>query len=817
MGAEAVRWVGETLANLPRVLRDLGESTISMFGNAPLMLPFSVLGFLLLAYTATLFILAPIAVPYLSLRAWLKSLSQLVERLGWLKPALIAGGMAAASLGLFFLANQQPQRQVFAMLDQPPATLAEAQSLLDRSDSIRKGLLNAYLAPFRYISAEGEVVHVSDIYANTFRMPWERAYSVQRLYETFASPLLYKPVHAPSSTRLQDNRALIEEPQEAARLYQNFFDTPITVAELDTIVRSVRTTWSGDQAESAWQAVDDREVHLQRQEISLHEHGDWAEIELYEAYQNRTADQQEVVYYFNLPESAVLTGVWLGNSPDKSQAFSYQVAPRGAAQAVYREQTRIMKDPALLEQIGPRQYRLRVFPIPPLRITYNERTARSTVEEAPSLHLWLSWREMASGDAWPMPQLAFLRNVYWDDQTIRLQDGQPLQAGADDWLPASLPVSTPTPPQAAHRVDLPNGTSVLAVPASLSETPTLPDGVRIAVVIDRSYSMQQHAGHVAASLEQLRNITGLEQPVDVYLTASPYRGEDPSLVPLDALNEQELLYFGGQNAAQLLAQFDALRSSERSERPYDAVLVLTDSTGYELGASEALPPDTSAPIWVVHAGGAIPLGYDDQTLQAIQSSGGGVAASLDEALERIAVSINAESATSHPENPIVDQVDGYQWVVLPTGQAEAASNAYPQIQVHSSSDPFAALAARRLVLAEMQRQRGTINQVDTLDAIHALALEHPMVTPYSSMIVLVDAQQQAMLDRLSQQSDRYAREFEALGETTPGTPPPLVGVPEPHEWLLLGLAAALLIYLAYTRRERLQLVKLRETSWIRPR
>jgi hypothetical protein len=66
------------------------------------------------------------------------------------------------------------------------------------------------------------------------------------------------------------------------------------------------------------------------------------------------------VYYFSLPESAVITGVWLGDSPDRNQRYEYTVAPRGAAQAVYRNEVRRNMDPALVEQIGPRQYRLRV-------------------------------------------------------------------------------------------------------------------------------------------------------------------------------------------------------------------------------------------------------------------------------------------------------------------------------------------------------------------------------------------------------------------------------------------------------------------------
>jgi putative PEP-CTERM system integral membrane protein len=295
----------------------------------------------------------------------------------------------------------------------------------------------------------------------------------------------------------------------------------------------------------------------------------------------------------------------------------------------------------------------------------------------------------------------------------------------------------------------------------------------------------------------------LEAPVDVYLTASPFRGEEASIVSLEELNPQEIVYFGGQDAAQLIAQFAVLYQANRSERQYEAVIVITDGTGYELGESSEQVSVPPYPVWMVHVGGALPLGYDDQTQEAIQASGGGVTGSLDEALSRIAVSIQARRAADEGKAPLVDLVDGYLWTVLPSAEAAAWIPEGAPVTVHADSDPFAALAARRIILAEMQRNRGVIDQVETLDALHGLAMHYQIVTPYSSMIVLVNFQQEKLLEHLSNLEDRYEREVEGLGDTTPGSPLPLAGVPEPHEWLLIGLAVAFLLYMGYQRYGRL--------------
>jgi putative PEP-CTERM system integral membrane protein len=781
------------LKDIPSFLRSVWQTILEMVRSGLSWIPFTVLGFILVLYTATLFVLSPIAFPWLSLRAWWRELKSMANSQGWLLTSVGVTLVIVASAVLFMFANRQPQRQAFELLSSPPATVQEAEALLKHKESIRAGLVNAYLSPFRYISAQGEVRHISWIYGDVFKLNNEQAFAVQRAYEGVALPLIYEPVHPPLTHHVDDNRAFREEPLEAARLYQRFFDLPIIDGERPTLVNAARATWSSGQAEAAWQAVDDREVHLLQQEVTVSEHGDWAEIEIYEVYQNRTDRNQEVIYYFNLPESAVFTGLWLGNSPDRDQAFVYRVAPRGAAQGVYREQTRRNLDPALLEQIGPRQYRLRIFPVTPMRFTFDANMGRERASDGDPLYLWAAYSTLAVDGAWPLPSLAFKMNVFWDNSTERLVNGEPMDADSEDWLPGVVPALTPIQP-APHRVDLLGGESILALPGSQIDTPQLPADLRLAVVLDRSYSMETYASKVVDALNALQ--AAFPSGVDVYLTASEFRFEPPQVVSLAELDPQGIVYFGGQNPAELLQQFNQLSAA----KDYSAVLVLSDGSAYELGVSDARPQIPTAPLWMVHLGSDIPLGYDDITLQAIQASGGGVTGSLEDALTRIAFSFAENNLPGFEFSATRDLVDGYLWALLPSDQADKIA---PDLAAAPGQDGFTALAARRLVLAEMQRNRGVLDELPTLDRIHALAVENSIVTPYSSMIVLVLPEQHRLLDQLEQSGDRFEREFEELGETTPATPTPLVGVPEPHEWLLISLAAAMLVYYAWTKRSRM--------------
>jgi len=759
-----------------------------------MMLPFALLGILLGLFTATLFIIAPIAVPILYVFNWWRGVQAVALRRKRLFPSLVTAGVGITIVLMFISANQQPQHKAYTLLNNQPKTLEEAKELQKQQGDIRKGLLNAYLAPVRYLSAVGEVGHVRELYQWSFDLSDEAAIKVEQAFEVAARPVLYEPMAPldPEETRADwwNQRALRSEPQEAARLYEAYFDETIFEGERETILNAVKDTWSGDQALLAWQAVDDREILLTQQDINITEHGDWAEVELFEAYQNQTSQRQELVYYFSLPETAVLTGVWLGNSPDREKRSVFRVSPRGAAQQVYREQLQVKIDPALLEQIGPRQYRLRVFPIEPQRWQWEENREERIVTPGAQLYMWLTYTVLADDGDWPLPLLAEKVNVYWDQSSQRTVNSNPIDGESESWLPDSVAATNPVEPT-THQVDFPSGDTVILVPTSSVQISEIPADLRLAVVLDRSRSMEMQSAEVTDALTKLHTVAS---DVDIYLTSSFYRGEQASVAKLAEIAPDQIDYTGGQNAAELLEQFFALSKG----RSYDALFVLTDGTGFQLGGEPADLPVPDAPVWMVHLDGNFPYGYDDATLQVIQASGGGVAGNLDEALLRLAVSLEGAAL---PEGSSLDVVDGYGWL---TNLSDAAISLNTEIVTHEGDDPFVALAARRLILNEMYQHRGKIENLRTLDYLHSLAKEHGIVTPYSSMIVLVNERQQSRLDKLEAQDNRFERESEEMGETAP-SPMEVTGVPEPHEWLLIILGAAILVW--YTWRKRMKLLQ----------
>ena len=137
------------------------------------------------------------------------------------------------------------------------------------------------------------------------------------------------------------------------------------------------------------------------------------------------------------------------------------------------------------------------------------------------------------------------------------------------------------------------------------------------------------------------------------------------------------------------------------------------------------------------------------------------------------------------DRSVVRVVDGYAWTMQP-------------IEVNSDStttdESFAPLAARLLVRSLSKEIED--NNLTQLDAIHAIAKNYKIVTPYSSMIVLVNDEQREALKKAEAEADRFNRKVEDGKENLNKPNNPLsnsTSIPEPSSIFSLIAIALLLI------------------------
>jgi putative PEP-CTERM system integral membrane protein len=717
-----------------------------------------VLALLLYGFSCTLFLGMPSALAALYVQSGYRIINKFASQYG--KKTTFQGTVAVISVWmiLFISFTTQPQVKAFKLLAQPAQTDSARTAVLAQSEVIRTGLLNAYLSSYRYLSPKEDNNHIQTMYRHVFGLPESLCQFLQESYNQLMSPFLYNGSGS--------------DIEKAEKLYAEFFDTPIQKAERKAVQRALQSTAIVDQAKAGVLNINQKKVWLRSQQVSVTEHGDWAEVELYEVYENQTNDVEEILYYFSLPESATITGLWLGDTDERSQRFPFQVSPRGAAQKVYNSQVRRSRpvDPALLEQVGPRLYRLRAFPVPP-KLSFREQ--QNSTERPTHMHLWLTYNVMRQAQGWALPRLAEKRNIYWTKNTQRLGNKEAMATAKDEWLPEFLP-ATDQQPHKVHQVNFPEGYQITAKPLA-REDYTLSQGKRFAVVVDSSRSMSAQVKALTKTFNWL-NQQGFadnsfaNNDADLYITAAA--GKPPQRIDdIRTFNPAKIRFYGTLQYQQMLQQFLHLQG----DTVYDGILLITDEGSYELSEDSKDGLDMPAPLWMVHLG-ALPPAYDDGTLKAIQDSGGGVSTELPEVLQRLAT--KAALAQS-----VVSVVDGYAWSMAKIPSDTPVKNG------------FEPLAARQLAKGLSQQIKG--DNLAQLDAIHAIAKTYKLVTPYSSMIVLVNDQQREALKQAEAETDRFDRKVEDGQEQLNQPNNPLsVAVPEPVNGMIVSsLAIALILFL----------------------
>jgi putative PEP-CTERM system integral membrane protein len=683
----------------------------------------------------------PFGMVFVAQKLWWQNLQQSIlqgrgfanERYGKRQMQALVGGLAIVWLVAFIALQQQPQVEALALLKKQPL---DRQAYLQKSEFLRQGLLNAYLADYRYLRYSDDLT-VFDAY-RWLHLPEPIAQGIQNTYNLVMQPFTY-----------QGNR---EDRQIAANLYAQFFDTPITRGEQNTIRHAVESNFDRSEANAGLLSIDAKRVLLAQQQVTVSPHGDWADVELHETYKNQTLDSQEVFYYFSLPESAAVTGLWLGETDDRTRRFPFQIATRGAAQKVYKKEVQRRVDPALLEQVGPQNYRLRVYPI---------------LATQP-MHMWMTYKVMKQDGSWPLPHLTEQRNVYWNRNTNRTIDRQPV-ALAKEWLPQSIAAVKSTPQ--VHQLTLPNGSNIIAKPFD-PRGYNLPKNQRLAIVLDGSYSMNAHRSEVDKTIGWLQANILPHNQIDLYLTANtPAQSQ---LLPMAGFKSDKAIFYGKIEPEQMLAQFQTLSQGTANPK-YDAIVAITDLGSYELTTDRTKERSLPAPLWMVHLGG-LPHAYDDATLASIQSSGGSVSTDIKTVMQRIATLPSLGEGTS-----LLSVVDNYAWFL--------SQSKDPAAQPDNNFDP---IAARQWVTQVSQFLKPT--QLKELDAVHVLAKRYNIVTPYSSAIVLVNDAQKQDLKNADRDKDRFQREGEdkqlpSLRSTSLGQ---VSATPEPAEWLLISIALLML-------------------------
>ncbi|MBA4366383.1 MAG: hypothetical protein C0403_01950 [Desulfobacterium sp.] len=721
-------------------------------------------GFLFFFFSVALFIFSPIALVRFYGQTWLQTWKREAEKSSPKIALGITGSVIALWLIIFVLVDRQPQTETFEILSQPAVTQDQKKNIVNHVDDIRQGLLNAYLYPYRYLSAKTDVNHIETLYEHVFGLPKSATKPLQNSYNVLLSPVLYK------GDRNDDIKA--------ADLYASIFDTSIQKGEKEAITNALEATADRDQVEAGLININQQKVWLAEQQILTTQSDSVTNVELYEVYENKTPQLQEIFYYFSLLENATVTGLWLGASPDKDKRQAYAVSPRGAAQKVYKEIVRERVDPALLEQVGPRQYRLRAFPIPPSQLPphmnrfFNRGiSVQQPLQEQPKMYLWLTYSVLNDGKNSVFPDLLEKRNVYWTDKTKRSLNGTSFSQ-ATAWMPDNANILQPA--DGEIEVPMKGEDYIISARPTFSELLKHADNEKIAILIDTSYSMRLKQREIADTIDWLQK----QKPAisaDVFV--SPVH-EQLKEISASARDLSQITFFGFLSDSDLWNQASSLQAQES----YGAVFVLSDQGSYELAHDKPALMDGKSPVWFVHLGQLAPA-YEDNVMYKLLLSHGGVTTKFEEAYQQFLMQRNiTPSQRIHGET---------LWDFT-----EQPAKAEGQIAI--AKNPIAAK-----MLIDYLASKQPTPTLEVLDAIHQIAIKQSIVTPYSSMIVLVNDQQKEQLKKAELEKDRFDRVVDKGVEnlTKPGNTM-VSAVPEPETWMLLGLSLLFLYVLVKRQRSR---------------
>lgn len=424
-----------------------------------------------------------------------------------------------------------------------------ARTILTNEEKAKQVILDSQYGRSRYLFTADDTSLESE-YKNVLNFSDIPAEAIQRMFLTLAYPFVY-----------QGERDL------GGTLTNNF--------------KYVFGYWSGEgklQPTPTPFVTNNVLLTYRKMSVSPSVNGLLATVTVEEEYDNTTYRQQEVIYEFNLPVDAVVTDLRLGPNLE----FPGVIAPKGAVQRTYEQELNKQRDPALLEQTGPRQYRLRVFPIPAKNDFSTLAGKRQKVQ--------YSYVIGVTPQGYPLPEITRKTNVFSNaGSALTFKENEKFAPAAVD----------PCRGQFAQ-------TSLIVLPCEgEKEVLQAISGARIAIFYDVSAANKDDKG-----LEEIKKVAG----ADVY----KYNDTLSEKTTADALDP---VYFGTSDVWKALALF---------KENYDLAIIVTTY-------NDAWPENVSFPfgkntnVYIVHTLG-IPA-YNLKLTSRLWQSRGDVVSSVDEALK----------------------------------------------------------------------------------------------------------------------------------------------------------------------------------------
>ncbi|MBI4129731.1 hypothetical protein HY468_00275, partial [Candidatus Roizmanbacteria bacterium] len=265
----------------------------------------------------------------------------------------------------------------------------------------------------------------------------------------------------------------------------------------------------------------------------------------------------------------------------------------------------------------------------------------------------------------------------------------------------------------------------------VSQVEIVLENKKIAVLLDVSASQKNFA--VAPGLDDIQLLQASQLPLHNVIDVYKFNDRLSEKTTIKNGTESQLIkpvYFGKSDVVKALRLLPDM---------YDAVIVVTGQEQFEVGNAGAMQSH-NFPVYIVHTGDTIPA-YSRLFTNYILQSGGGTARSFFEAFDQFAAAQQEGQLTSSS-----------YWSIQ--GNVEEPGD-ITKVVFTNNVDPLGVLAARGYVYKAIDENEGDIDeQLGILDGLHTFARANHILTPYSSMLSLVN---QAQLLRLEEESKRYDR------------------------------------------------------------